>query len=100
MTDIKINKTELETLIGILEEDNKAIIQSITNVIMALETLDEKKWKSSEKKKIEEELIPYLRKIKDGYGSQLNRCTNFIKSAKEKYQSLDQTFDKTINESF
>ena len=93
MANLKLNDSIDNTLINI--ENNINNIQEIlTNIYNAVVTLDEKKWNTKEKIKIDEEFVPYLKKILSVYPISLKRRLDFTRKAVEKYRNIDQQLKK------
>jgi len=93
MANLKLNDSIDNTLINI--ENNINNIQEIlTNIYNAVITLDEKKWNTKEKIKIDEEFVPYLKKILSMYPISLKRRLYFTRKAVEKYRNIDQQLKK------
>ena len=93
MADIKLNNTIDNTLSNI-DKDINDISDILINVYNAVMTLDETKWNTKEKIKIDEDFVPYLEKISTMYPDYLRKRLLFTKNAVQKYRELNKELEK------
>ena len=97
MSYIKLEDYQkLVEIINNIEKDIKNIEDNINNTYNAVDTLNDSKWNTKEKKKMDEEYLAYLKKIKDGYGKYLNRRLNTVKDAVNKYYATDTVLKNEV----
>lgn len=97
MSDISLNSS-VEDIVKIIEKDISDISELLENVYSATLTLNETKWNTKEKKKIDEELLPYLQKISMKYPSYLSKRLYIVKEAIEKYNEVDNIQKKSAQQ--
>ena len=97
MSNIHLENS-IDSTISKLENDIKNISDILINIHEAVLTLDESKWNTKEKKKMEEEFLPYLEKISLKYPLYLNNHLSFLKDAIEKYRVLDNDYKKIVED--
>lgn len=90
MSDINIKNIELSNLISKLEKDTKDISETIKSINKDIRKLDETNWKSKEKDKLDETLIPYLLNLDNSIDSYLNKPLDVLKKANLKYQNQNE----------
>ncbi len=88
--DIQVSVNSLSDLIVVLRNDNKQICNIIKNVTDSVNKLDETKWKTPEKEKMNEILLPYLEKININMENFLNECTDLLEKANISYNRTDE----------
>jgi len=88
MRDFEIKSSVNEDYANI-ENDINDISTIIANVYKAMLTLDDRKWKSKEKEKIDQEFVVYLKNISEKIPSNLTKRLNYAKLALEKHQEQD-----------
>ena len=86
---INIEDTIDDTLVNI-ENDINEIASILQETYKAMLTLDEKKWKAKEKERIDEDFMPYLKKISEKYPIYLTNKLNYAKNAVKTYRELDK----------
>ena len=91
MSEERLNLTSnINTTIIEIGKDINEIKDILAEIYKAMLSLDESKWKSHEKDKIDEEFMPYLKKISEKYPLYLTKRLDFLKSSVERYQNLDK----------
>lgn len=95
MSDLQIKSSLTDDYMNI-EKDINDISTIITNIYNAMKTLDESKWKSNEKDKIDQEFIPYLSKISEKIPSNLRKKLDFARYALEKHEEQDNLNAKEV----
>lgn len=88
MTNIRLNDSIDNTLINI-DNNIHNISEILTNIYNAIMSLDETKWNTKEKKKIDEQLVPYVKMLSISYPKYLNKRLEFTKQAIQKYRDLN-----------
>ena len=83
---VKIN--DLQDLINKLDADNKKIKELMEDINKNFLEIDEEKWNSPEKKKVDDTFIPYIKKKESSVNNNFNKCLNDLISVKNKYESL------------
>ena len=94
--DIDIH-TPLEETILQLDEDNQKILEKLVEIRKIIEDIDETKYSAPEKKKIEDELYPYLEKKEVSIFNNLNNCNSLLKKAYGRYFKTDTALTKSTN---
>ena len=84
--NLEIDTIGLESTIKLLENDNKDFIDILENINTTLKQLDESKWDSEEKRKIDEVLLPYINRTITDVKKELNSPILVLKVALFKYQ--------------
>lgn len=97
MANINIDNIELEKLISKLEKDNQDICNTIKSINNDIKKLDETKWKSKEKDKLDETLIPYITNLDNNIESYLNKSLNVLKNANLKYKIQNENIKENTN---
>ena len=93
MADIRLNNSIDDTLSNI-DNDINSISEILTNIYNAVMTLDETKWNTKEKIKINEDFIPYLKIMSTIYPNYLKKRLLFTKSAVETYRKINKEQEK------
>ena len=88
MSDISLNYSVDDTL-NLIANDINNISEILNNIYNAVLTLDESKWNTKEKKKLDEEFLPYLKKISEKYPIYLNKRLVFAKKSVNKYKEIN-----------
>ena len=60
--------------------------------------LDDSRWKSSEKERFMNQVLPFLTKIENNFYSSLNECTSLLNKANISYQTLDTNVKNTVEQ--
>jgi len=92
--DIEIKELELENLIGVLEDDNKNMIEAIDSIYDAMIKIEKNDWSSPEKTRLDEGFIPYLKRQSDVLNEELTSRTEILKEALQIYRSRNATLEK------
>ena len=87
--DLNIN-LQIQADFLTIEQDIKDIEEIIKKINQVMLKLDDNFWHAKEKKKIDEEFMPYLQKFSDKYKLFLMKRLNFIKDAVIEYEELDK----------
>ena len=87
MGNIALDSNGLSETISLLENDNNEIIEIIDKINKAIIDMDEKKWSAPNKKKIDEELLPYIDHQKMTITNELNNCISVLKYALNLYSN-------------
>lgn len=95
--DIKINNNDLKDLINILEKDNLNIYNIVKDINISYKSLDNTKWSSNEKTKLDSSLYPFIDNIDKYLLSYLNDCTNSLKLASNLYTETDLNIKNNID---
>ena len=90
MTDINIKYNDLSSLIDKLEVDNKDIVDTIKKINDSIRSLDDTKWVSNEKSKLDAVLLPYITQLDNNLLSYLNESVDTLKTAYNKYQESEK----------
>ena len=93
-----INDAKLKELIDILDKNNDDINQTMQNITYKFKSLDETIWKSPERKKIDEQLIPYLEQCNTIIYNNLLNCNKKLNDALLTHISTDEDLSKKANE--
>ena len=94
--DLVIKSNELLENIKILEKDNLEIIDILEKIYKQIKDLDETKWNSREKKKIEEELLPYIKFNTAFYYVSFNGFIKVLNNALNEYLKKDEELKNKI----
>lgn len=97
-SNISLDHSGLENLIVVLEKDNLEIDTIIKETNKAIRTLDETKWKSREKDRLDEKLMPFIDKAEKNALTYLNASTNLLRDINKKYQKDDELMSKQIDQ--
>lgn len=97
MSDISLNYSVDDTL-NLIANDINNISEILNNIYNAVLTLDESKWNTKEKQKLDEEFLPYLKKISEKYPLYLNKRLVFAKNSINKYKQLNVIQQKATKE--
>lgn len=95
--NVDIKNGELENLINKLEKDNQDILDTVKFINETIRKIDDTKWKSKEKEKLDLELIPYLDLLDNNLANYINAPLNVLKSANRNYIEVDKYQKKEIN---
>ena len=93
-SDIYIEPVGLKNEITLLKVDNERIKTIITEINDIIKDIDETKWNSPERKKVDEELIPYLDKQKKAVTINIDNCVTVLQSALNKYTGSNEAIKK------
>lgn len=96
MADIEIKSNELSSLVERLEKDNIDISETLKKINIAIRTLDEKVWNSPEKKRMDEQMIPFMEKVDKTVYENLKQYTDKIKIAIKKYSESEMSIKKKV----
>ena len=97
--NLNIKYDELETLIKKLERDNQDILDTINFINENIRKLDDTKWKSKEKEKLDSILLPYLNLLDNNLQNYINTPLNLLKNANEKHIETNENL-KNLTEKF
>ena len=97
MSNISINYSVDDTLL-LIENDIQNISEILNNIYNAVLTLDESKWNTKERKKLDEEFLPYLKKLSEKYPIYLNKRLDFTKDAVRKYKEINILQNKEVED--
>ena len=97
MYNIEIDAIKLPEVIALLTKDNEEIEVTLSEIRTLIERLDDDVWNSPEKKKITEELIPYLKFKEDDISDNINNYISHLNKALNAYISQDQTLKSNAN---
>ena len=89
--NISIDAQALENTFSEIEKDINELESILTNIYQATETLDDRKWFSNEKTKIDNEYVPYLKKVSEGAPLALRKQLKFARDALSKYTELEKS---------
>ena len=95
--NLNIKSIELENLIQKLEKDNENILEIVKSINEDIRKLDDTKWKSKEKVKLDSVLLPYLNLLDNNLQNYINKPLNILKNANKKHIETDE-FLKNITE--
>lgn len=93
-----IDNSNIELLITELEKNTEEICSIVKNINMAIKSLDDTKWNSQEKEKIDEKLIPYINKIDKDLEEYLNASINILRNTSKLYEEADAKNKKLVEE--
>lgn len=93
-----IDSSNIDLLISELEKNNEEICCIVKNINIAIKSLDDTKWNSLEKQKIDEKLIPYITKIDKDLEEYLNTGTNILRNTSKLYVEADLKNKKLVEE--
>ncbi|MBR3661171.1 MAG: hypothetical protein IKN63_04680 [Bacilli bacterium] len=96
MSDIRIDKVGLSSLIKTLESDNINLVNIVKNMHNSINFLDESKWSSSEKTKLDSQINNDLNKVDKYLLSYLNECTDLLKQANTSYSETNSNLQSEI----
>lgn len=99
MKDINIQYHELEAKILKLEEYNSKLEDIIKNINCKIKSLDENIWNSPEKKKLDEQFIPYIEKLEMNIGIYLKVNIDVLKKAVIAYQKSESNIKNQLKNS-
>ena len=97
MSDISVKYSVYDTL-NLIAKDINNISEILNNIYNAVLTLDESKWNTKEKQKLNEEFLPYLKKISEKYPLYLNKRLEFARNSVNKYEQLNAIQHKAAEE--
>ncbi len=89
MHNVVLDPIRLRDIITLLKKDNEEINETIKNINNTIKSLDETKWNSPEKTKINNELIPYIDLEEKNIASILNECIFSLNQALNTYSQTD-----------
>lgn len=87
--DLDIEYQSLEELITKLEEDNRLIVAKMQKINNMLRSIDDKKWISSQKDKVDKNLMPFLDTVDRKIFDCLNGPLDALKIANNAYLDLE-----------
>lgn len=96
-SNLDIKYDELEVLIKKLEKDTNDIFDTISTINENIRKLDDTKWMSKEKEKLDTVLLPYLNLLDTKLLDYINKPLNILKNANKKHIETDE-FLKNITE--
>jgi len=97
--DISIDFNLLSTTITNLKKDNDKISEMVDKIYENINILtDEKVWKSPEKEKVIDELMPYLEDAKTSLPGELNTCLDTLNVALYNYINGNELLNKAARE--
>jgi len=85
MGNIEIIPDKLQEHILVLQNDSTGILDTIKNINDSIKALDETIWKSPEKTKMDQELIPFIDSRYILAESCFNNCINVLNAALNRY---------------
>lgn len=85
MGNIEIIPDKLQEHILVLQNDSIGILDTIKNINDSIKALDETIWKSPEKTKMDQELIPFIDSRYILAESCFNNCINVLNAALNRY---------------
>ena len=94
--NIELEYNNLEKLIEKLEKDNLNIYNIVKDMHLSFKTLDEEKWHSSEKIKLDSKLISMMNNLDENLLLYLNNCTDTLKLALNSYQKSDSNLKNNV----
>ena len=94
--NIDIEYSSLEELIIKLEKDKNDVETSLKNICNILTELDNSKWNSPEKEKIDDGFIKYINKASIDIPNQLNNTNIVLKQALNKYQTENEKLETEV----
>ena len=89
--NLNIKSLELESLIQKLEKDNQDILETVKLINEDIRKLDDSKWKSKEKEKLDSTLLPYLDSLDNNLQEYINKPLNILKNANQKHTEIDES---------
>ena len=95
--NIDIEKNGLENTIQKLEKDNLNIYNIVKDMHISFKSLDDGKWYSIEKAKLDSTLVSMMNNIDNNLLSYLNDCTNTLKLALNSYEKSDSNLKNSLN---
>ena len=81
-----------------IDQDIKDIGDILNNVNNSVKTLTDRKWNTKEKRKMEQELMPYLEIMSNKYYNYLNERLIFVKKAVQEYIDKDTELQQEAND--
>ena len=96
MTDIEIKSNELSSLVERLEKDNIDISETLKKINTLIRTLDERVWNSPEKKRMDEQMLPFIDKVDKTVYEKLKKYTDKIKIAINKSNESEMSIKKKV----
>ena len=97
MFDIQIDSEKLVDIINSLDNDNQKILESLKKIRKSIEKLDDEAWNSPEKKKISEELIPFLKLEEDNFKLNFDNYINQLIYTINNYKRNNANLKKDVN---
>ena len=85
MLDVTIDPTGLDKTVKVLKEDNKLIYDVMHDITTIVKEIDVTVFSSPERKKLDNELIPFLEKEERIVYTKINNCAVTISNALNKY---------------
>lgn len=86
-----INEAAIESQLSIIEENIKEIVNIIHLVYEKMQTLDESVWKGIEKDKIDQEYMPYLKKLDEETEKYLMSYVEQIRASVNLHKEVELT---------
>ena len=86
-----------ETL-KVIEEDIKIIEEILMKVVKANSSLDNSKWKSTEKDRMDQEYIPYMNKISINVPNALRKHLNMLRESVNIYEDTESEIIETMEQ--
>lgn len=100
--DLNLQYEGLKDKIEVIEQDINNIEDILLNVVKATNTLDESKWKSTEKTKMDQEYVPYVNNLSINVPIALRKHLNLMKESVTAYEDLEneviQDVDKKLSD--
>ena len=87
--NLSLDAEALKDTLQLIENDIQELEEVLKNTYSATNTLDEQKWSSTEKRKLDSEYVPYLKKISEVVPLALRREVAFTRAALDKYETLE-----------
>lgn len=97
-SDIYIEPVGLKNEITLLKNDNARIEAIITEINDIIKGIDDTKWKSPERKKVDEELIPYLDNQKKAVTINIDNCATVLQNALNKFTGANAAIKKAADD--
>ena len=90
LNNVYVNIQELDKLINTLGQDNEEIFEIIHDINKNILDIDNTKWQSPERKKIDDEFIPYILSKEKNIKIHLNDCKRGLITARNNYLTLQK----------
>ena len=90
LNNVYVNIQELDKLINTLGQDNEEIFEIIHDINKNILDIDNTKWQSPERKKIDDEFIPYILSKEKNIKTYLNDCKRGLITARNNYLTLQK----------
>ena len=95
--NIEIQHEPLRETLNVIEEDINVIEEILLKVVKANGSLDEGKWKSTEKNKMDQEYIPYMNKISINVPKALRKHLNLLRESVNIYENKESELIEEID---